>query len=54
MSGQGQLPEQDDEFLIEHKSGTKFQISSDGSLSIEASKVSIKGDVTIEGNVEIK
>ncbi len=47
-------PGEDDEFLIEHKSGTKFQISSDGSLSIEASKVSIKGDVTIEGNVEIK
>jgi len=44
----------DDEFLIEHKSGTKLQIAADGSLSIEASSVSIKGDVTIEGNVEIK
>jgi hypothetical protein len=44
---------EDDEFLIEHKSGTKFKIAADGSLSIEASSVSIKGDVTIEGNVEI-
>ncbi len=45
---------ENDEFLIEHKSGTTFKIAADGSLSIEASKVSIKGDVTIEGNVEIK
>jgi hypothetical protein len=44
----------DDELLIEHKSGTKLQISSDGSLTIEAKKVSVKGDVTFEGNVEIK
>jgi hypothetical protein len=45
---------EDDEFLIEHKSGTKLKIAADGSLSIEASRVSIKGDVAIEGNVEIK
>ena len=45
---------EDDEFLIEHKSGTAFKIAADGSLSIQASSVSIKGDVTIEGNVEIK
>ncbi|HJZ79323.1 MAG TPA: hypothetical protein VKD91_03225 [Pyrinomonadaceae bacterium] len=45
---------EDDEFLIEHKSGTRLKIAADGSLSIEASSISIKGDVTIEGNVEIK
>jgi len=44
----------DDVFLIEHKSGTTFQIAADGALAISASKLSIKGDVTIEGNVEIK
>jgi hypothetical protein len=44
----------DDEFLIEHKSGTKFKIAADGAITIEANSVSIKGDVTIEGNVEIK
>ena len=45
---------EDNEFLIEHKSGTRFKIAANGSLSIEASNISIKGDVTIEGNVEIK
>jgi hypothetical protein len=45
---------QDDEFLIEHKSGTTLKIAADGSLSIEAKSVSIKGDVTIDGNVDIK
>lgn len=45
---------EDDEFLIEHKSGTKFKIAADGALTIEASSVSIKGDVTIEGSVEVK
>jgi hypothetical protein len=44
----------DDEFLIEHKSGTKFRIAADGAVTIEASSVSIKGDVFIEGNVEVK
>ena len=44
----------DDEFLIEHKSGTKLKIAADGSLSIEAQTISFKGDVTFEGNVEIK
>jgi hypothetical protein len=44
----------DNVFLIEHKSGTTFQIADDGKLTISASSVSIKGDVTIEGNVEIK
>jgi hypothetical protein len=44
----------DDEFLIEHKSGAKIRIADDGALSIEASSISIKGDVTIEGNVEVK
>ena len=44
----------DDEFLIEHKSGTKLTIASDGSLNIEAKTISVKGDVTFEGNVEIK
>lgn len=45
---------EDDEFLIEHKSGTTFKITSDGALAIEAESISIKGDITIEGNVEIK
>jgi hypothetical protein len=44
----------DDELLIEHTSGTKLTIESGGALKIEAQTVSIKGDVTIEGNVEIK
>jgi hypothetical protein len=44
----------DDEFLIEHKSGTTFTIAADGSLSISASAISIKGDVTIEGTLDIK
>jgi len=44
----------DNVFLIEHKSGTKFEIGDDGTLTISASTLSIKGDVTIEGNVEIK
>jgi hypothetical protein len=44
----------DDELLIEHKSGTKLQIGSDGSLTIEAKKISVKGDVTFNGSVEIE
>ena len=44
----------DNVFLIEHKSGTTFQIADDGKLTISANTISIKGDVTIEGNVEIK
>jgi hypothetical protein len=44
----------DDEFLIEHKSGARIRIADDGALSIEASSISIKGDVTVEGNVEVK
>ena len=44
----------DNVFLIEHKSGTSFLIADDGTLTITASKVSIKGDLTVEGNVEIK
>lgn len=39
---------EDDEFLIEHKSGTKFKIASDGELTIEAAKVTIKGNVDIK------
>jgi hypothetical protein len=44
----------DNVFLIEHKSGTSFQIADDGTLTITASKISIKGDLSIEGNVAIK
>jgi len=59
----------DDELLIEHSSGTRLTIASDGKVSIEASEVSIvskgnvniegaavaiKGNVSIDGNVEIK
>ena len=52
----GERPEEggDDEFVIEHKSGTRIAIAADGSLSIEAASVSIKGDLTVEGNVDIK
>jgi hypothetical protein len=46
----------DDEFLIEHASGTSVHIDSNGALTIDASKASltIKGDVVIEGSLEIK
>lgn len=46
----------DDEFLIEHASGTRLRIASDGALTIDASKASltIRGDVVIEGTLEIK
>jgi hypothetical protein len=46
----------DDDFLIEHVSGTSVQIDSNGALTIDASKasLSIKGDVVIEGSLEIK
>jgi hypothetical protein len=37
----------DDEFLIEHASGTSLHIDSKGALTI-------KGDVVIEGSLEIK
>jgi hypothetical protein len=46
----------DDDFLIEHASGTSVHIDSSGVLTIDASKTSliIKGDVVIEGSLEIK
>jgi hypothetical protein len=46
----------DDDFLIEHVSGTSVHIDSNGALTIDASKASltIKGDVVIEGSLEIK
>jgi len=46
----------DDDFLIEHASGTTVHIDSKGALTIDASKASltIKGDVVIEGSLEIK
>jgi hypothetical protein len=46
----------DDDFLIEHASGTSIHIDSKGALTIDASKASltIKGDVVIEGSLEIK
>jgi hypothetical protein len=52
----GVRPEEgaDDEFLIEHSSGTTLTISSDGTLTIQAQSVSIKGNLTVEGNVEIR
>lgn len=55
LANVGERPSEgdDDEFLIEHKSGTKFTIDSGGTLTIEATNISIKGDVTIEGNVDI-
>ena len=52
----GVRPEEggDDEFLIEHKSGTTIKILSDGTLEIKADNISLKGDLTIEGNVDIR
>lgn len=52
----GDRPEEggDDEFLIQHKSGTILKIAADGSLTIEAKSISIKGDVKIQGSVDIK
>ena len=58
----GERPEEgaDDEFLIEHSSGTILKIADDGKVTIEADNVEITGavkitgDVTVEGNVEIK
>lgn len=46
----------DDELLIEHASGTSIHIDSSGALTIDASSASltIKGDVVIQGNLEIK
>jgi hypothetical protein len=46
----------DDDFLIEHVSGTSVHIDSNGALTVDASKASltIKGDVVIEGSLEIK
>jgi hypothetical protein len=46
----------DDEFLIEHVSGTSVHIDAKGVLMIDASKASlaIKGNVVIEGSLEIK
>ena len=46
----------DDDFLIEHASGTSIHIDSKGVLTIDASKASltIKGDVVIEGSLDIK
>jgi hypothetical protein len=46
----------DDEFLIEHSSGTSVHIDSSGALTIDASSSSftIKGDVVIQGSLEIK
>ena len=46
----------DNEFLIEHASGTSVHINSNGALTIDARKASltVKGDVVIEGSLEIK
>jgi hypothetical protein len=45
---------EDDEFLIEHSSGTILRIAADGKMTIEAENLAIKGDVTIEGNLSMK
>jgi hypothetical protein len=57
----GERPEEggDDEFLIEHKSGTILKIAEDGKLTIQAENIEITGDVaitgdlTVQGNVDI-
>lgn len=42
-----------DECLIEHTSGTKVRIDPDGKVSIEASTVTIKGKLEVDGDVAI-
>lgn len=51
----GERPEEgaDDEFLIEHKSGTILKIADDGKVTIEASSIEITGDLTITGDVAV-
>jgi hypothetical protein len=51
----GERPEEGaaDELLIEHASGTVFRIAPDGTLTIEASQIELKGDVRVEGSVEV-
>ena len=45
---------EDDEFLIEHTSGTKIRILANGKIEIEADSLSIKGNVEIQGNLSVK
>lgn len=44
---------EDDEFLIEHKSGTTVRIDREGNVTVEAQKISLKGDVSIEGKLDV-
>jgi hypothetical protein len=52
----GERPEEgaEDEFLIEHKSGTTLRIDRDGAVIIEAQRIKIKGDLSIDGNVNVQ
>lgn len=56
LNAVGERPElgADNEFLIEHKSGTKIKIAADGTVEIEAQSIAIQGDVTITGSLEIR
>ncbi|WP_373652557.1 hypothetical protein [Schlesneria sp. DSM 10557] len=44
----------DGAITISGRSGSKFQIDKNGTLSLEANTITIKGDVTITGNVDIQ
>jgi hypothetical protein len=44
----------DDELVIDHKSGSKVKIDANGDLTIEAKKITVTGDVTVDGKVTIK
>jgi hypothetical protein len=52
----GDRPEEgaDDEFLIEHKSGTTLKIAEDGKVTIEAENIEITGDVAITGDLKVQ
>ncbi|HKO43853.1 MAG TPA: hypothetical protein VJU84_11305 [Pyrinomonadaceae bacterium] len=52
----GERPEEgaDDEFLIEHKSGTILKIADDGKVTIEASNLEITGDLKLTGDLTME
>jgi cytoskeletal protein CcmA (bactofilin family) len=43
----------DDELLIEHGSGTTVTIDANGKVTLEAKDVTIKGKLTVDGDVAI-
>jgi len=51
----GKRPQEgkEDEFLLEHASGTTLTIDSNGAVKIKASNITIEGNLTIKGSVSI-